>query len=174
MKTGSNELILFCIGYFRGRKKMIPAINKGHLSKALNIRVDTLNKKLAHMREEELLEKDRMAGICGHIPTEKGRDLYRELHDRIMKLDLDPDLHSVSNLCNLEDVLDYMSDPFNIAKVTYHVSRSKPLDVVDLIRLDKARRPDSRENEIIKELLRNRGKIDQPINDLIEAVHSIL
>jgi tetratricopeptide (TPR) repeat protein len=85
-----------------------------------------------------------------------------------MNLDLDPSLHSVSNLCRLEDVLDYMNDPFNIAMVTFHVSRSKPLDVVDIIRLDRARRPGSRENEIINELLRNRGKIDQSLNDLIE------
>lgn len=168
MKIGSNEIILFCIGYLRERNREIPAINKSHFSKAMNIQVETLNKKLSNMRKKDILGKDRISGICGHIPTEKGKNLYQDLHDIIMKLDLDPDLHSVSNLCRLEDVLDYLNDPTNIAKVTYHVSRSKPLDVVDLIRLDRARRPGSRENEIIKELLRNQGKTVQSMNDLIE------
>ncbi len=168
MKIGSDEIILFCIGYLRERNREIPATNKSHFSRALNIQVETLNKKLSNMRKKDLLGKNRISGICGHIPTEKGKKLYQSLHDTVMKLDLDPDLHSVSNLCRLEDVLDYLNDPTNIAKVTYHVSRSKPLDVVDLIRLDRAKRPGSKENEIIKELLRNQGKTVQSMNDLIE------
>lgn len=170
MKIGSDELILFSIGYLRGRNKEIPAISKIDLSRALELRVDTLNKKLSSMRKKEHLKKEKMEGVIGHALTEKGRELYQTLHDDFMKLDLKPDLHSVSNLCRLEDVLDYMKDPFNIITVTYHVSRAKTLDVVDIIRLDKARRPGSRENEIINELLRNRGKIDQSMNDLIEEL----
>ncbi len=170
MSIGSNEIILFCIGYLRGRNKEIPAINKSNLSKALNLKLETLNKKLAAMRRDDIFSKDKMEGVCGHILTERGRMLYRDLHDRILKMDLRPDLHSVSNLCRLEDVLDYMSDPYNIVTATYHVSRSKTLDIVDLIKLDKAKRPGSKENEIIQELLKTRGKIDQSVNDLIEEL----
>ncbi|MDG6224998.1 MAG: tetratricopeptide repeat protein [Candidatus Thermoplasmatota archaeon] len=170
MNVRTDDIILFSIGYLRGRQKEVPSLDKRKLSTALDIKTDTLNKRLSEMRRAKILEKQRIDGVCGHVLTGIGRERYREIHKRIMDLELRPDLHSVSELCRLGDVIEYLSDPYNVVRVAYCVSRSKPLDAVHLIQDDRAMRPGSKENAMINELVLTDGKADRSINDLIEEL----
>ncbi|MDG6224999.1 MAG: tetratricopeptide repeat protein [Candidatus Thermoplasmatota archaeon] len=168
MNVGTNDLMIFSIGYLRGRQKEVMPINKKQFAEVLDVSGETINRNLATMRKVGMIVKVKKDGVLGHALAEKGRERYREIHSRMMDMDLKPDLHSVSNLCRLEDVIEYLRDPYHIVLLAYSVSRGKKLDVVDLIRLDRARRPGSKENEIINELLRTKGSVGQSMNELIE------
>ncbi len=140
----NRELILLAIGH--GTDFQMKT-----LQDVLGLRPESIRRHTRYLEKSKMVIK---TNENSYFLTSIGHESYERILDIISEYEILPDIHFTSRIYKLRSILPLIKNPISLVKIVKSINKKLELDVIDLLRIDSALKPDSIEGLLIEEIFR--------------------